>query len=785
MQWRINVSEVPSQETVWPARVSVPLPQGVGSQESRFAVQAGDGSKQPAQAQVLTRWPDGSPRWVQLDFQARGNGAHVVSLETGAGAIVGPVQAQPANGTWKIVSGELELTCAGGELGIRYRGKTIAEPGSLRFTATDEQGACYRLTSDPDSVVVERQGPCRFQMSWRAVHRSPAGRELLHARLRLEVLAGTDGFTLGYQFFHLLPGCEKLVLQSIDAEFITAPAEDQKVAVLQTQHSNLTIYHVARVDHQVPVVLDRSHFHPRVEDAARALDDDSDYPHFLRRCGRSVGTAVALENRDAALCFTLRDMANHRPKTLDLAPGRITLGIWPRSAGPLVLPQGRSWRQELCFRFAAPDPAVTNARLTTVAKVELKPALGWLDKQDSAHAGPSWDQPRLFDAKTPGGAFFDHVFTTATANFHTVAEMFHYGDCPDIGYTMTYPGVVNYPQTNPPTEFTFDETSAVSRLFHNPNELQPVWTNNEYDAIYCLALESLRTRNHAAWKKMVAAARHQLEVDFVHYCDHWQQHRGTPAHSYDHNSGTAIIASHQWTQGLYYYYALTGDDDVLEVVRDICEYNIRFIENDDLAFSIYFNRELGWALVAMVFGYEMLGEPRYIQYAQKIIRVLQLHAQRTDFADLATKTRSTLGLNSTGIGIGFNVNTIPLGLKCYHQATGEPWALELLEQWVDFGMGNFNDRRHGVRISELFPETFTYIVEVTGKTEYLTQSRWHLRGFFAGFNSLGWNQTTPYGAPYPLDTKRYTRIYRGLMFLLSACARAGMLEDVERDLLGA
>jgi hypothetical protein len=67
---------------------------------------------------------------------------------------------------------------------------------------------------------------------------------------------------------------------------------------------------------------------------------------------------------------------------------------------------------------------------------------------------------------------------------------------------------------------------------------------------------------------------------------------------------------------------------------------------------------------------------------------------------------------------------------------------------------------------------------VTGDASYLRSTLWQLMLFLRGPNSVGWMDDSTM-----LDTKRLTRVYRGLAHYLSALARAGMLERVERKLI--
>jgi hypothetical protein len=777
LNWRINVDALPPGRRVWPGRVSVPMPKGAAGVEGFSVVDAG-GRVFPAQPLVLTQWPDGSPRWVQLDFQATGGGAYTVHPTPAETQPELPVQVGREADDYSITVGRLQVVMAprrGSPLrSITWQGRELIEQ-EWRFDVVDENGQVWPLANEVRNVAVEADGAHRFQLSWETSHLTAnADDEMMAVRFRIEFLAGIEGFSLSYHFFHKKPHCPELRLQRIDAEFPLAIHKNG--VVVQQSYSNLGLRRFARLSRAVTLHVDRTRFATHVK-AADDLDDDFAYPPFLRGTELHTGSAVALEDDDVAVFFTLRDMEMLRPKTLTVEPGKLSAGIWPQVAGPLNLPQGRSARQVFSFLFSEPNTEQVEVELAHPASLRLEPATAWLAADDSAAAGPTWDQPRLLDEKAPGAAFFSHLLRTGTGRWDTVPEMFNYGDIPDAGYTVAYPSQGRTPGGG---EFSFAATSMIAHgLFHNPQGIPPVWTNNEYDAIYCLALEALRTRDSGVLRKLTAAARHQIEVDFVHHSDYWQQHRATPQHSYNHVTLMSAIASHQWTQGLYYYYVMTGDPDVPDVVRGICEFNISYIENDDIAFAMFFNRELGWALVALVFGYELTGDARYLEYARKIIRKLEQDAGRTDFAEVEQRMSTSPGINATGIGGGFNVNTIPLGLKCYHQATGEPWAFDLLHEWVAYGMTNFNSKATGVKMTELFPETFCYVCEVTGETKWLAESLWQLRMFCHGFGSAGWVD----GHDGPLDTKRYTRIYRGLAPLLAALSRAGLLEPFENELL--
>ncbi|GAG23175.1 unnamed protein product, partial [marine sediment metagenome] len=65
------VVEEPSgvARAAWPVTSGVPWPKGMIRDESRVVLRASGGRTLPCQTRALTRWEDGSVKWLLLDFQ--------------------------------------------------------------------------------------------------------------------------------------------------------------------------------------------------------------------------------------------------------------------------------------------------------------------------------------------------------------------------------------------------------------------------------------------------------------------------------------------------------------------------------------------------------------------------------------------------------------------------------------------------------------------------------------------------------------------------------------------
>ena len=782
--WKVQIDGI-LQGVCWPARVSLPLRRGSDS-NSCLSVARVDGSVVPAQWRTLVPWPDGSPRWVQLDFQANGPGAYTVRQEPAAAEIILPVLVERrAPAAFAITVGRLQVLinpqARAPISSITWDGRLLtSDARPWDFVAVDTSGRPYPLAAGAaHDVRVDAEGPLRFQVAWETEHRDSAGEPLLRARFRLEFLAGVEGFALSYQFFHVLPGHDFLRLSGLSAGFFfDALAKGGQVALVQPSYSLLGSVRVAKVSGPIRVRLDKTHGSPYVEDVS-SLGDTTAYPYFLAAHARNVREAVALEDETTAVTCMMEDFICQRPKEIFARPGEITIDLWPEWAGPLSLPQGRSCAQRFGFRFIDSHGTTSDKMLLSVfgapAALCVRPALAWLDAADSVEAGPTWDQPRLLRPDEPHAELLSDLLSSAAGAMRMVGEMFHFGDTPGHDYSITYPSSVRFGDpTQPGGELPYNEAGYTYTGLVPRQTLEPVWINNEYDSIYCLALEAIRTRSAQLLWKLHAAARHQIEVDFVHYSDHWQHHRGTPCHTYDHVLHSTAYPSHQWTQGLYHYYCLTGDDDVPEVVRAICDFNIMWLARPELKFAHGFNRELGWGALALVYGYEVTGDEKYREAARSVIEELEQFSY-------GGRTDGTLDPQCARlIGPVFAASTILMAAKAYHQATGDEWARTLFLKWIDVGLANFNSKAGGMKLTELFPECMTYACELTGDTRCLEDTLWQVRMFMWLYRPDLWNFMSLDGALYG---KTFARAYRGLVHYLSACAKAGLLEKAEQMLL--
>lgn len=754
--WRCTVNNFPSDRSIAPCRVTIPIAKQ-GIRKMLFSIERPDGSVVSAQSRTLVSYPDGSPRWIQLDFEGNGNGCYTVRNTPVEEKEKGLLKLKKFLSGFSVETRGLKVELLKRKefpvSSIFFNKSNILAENTEWVISAKAGKKIFKYMTDTGSFKVESEGDRRFQVSWKGcLFEHEKGEKLLDVKCTIEFLAGIQGFSLSIHFFHCLAEKPFLNIDSISCRFLLPSLV--KTLLCQESYSNLAIKRIVEIEKDIEIFLDKTRFSPYVKNTSE-LKDNFDYPVFLRDFNQNVTSAICIKNDFVSACVCMRDFVHHRPKKVRVGKGEICYEAWPEFAGVLNLQQGSSYRTQFDFIFTDQDNSIRNS-LEQPETTRVEPCYGWLEKQCLTYAGETFHQWILFSEKDSG--LFSWLLSSATARFYTVSEMFHYGDTIDEGYSRYYVSQGRFPAELRPAGFLFN---IYGGIYKTPQDPEPVWANNEYDAIYCLCLEAMRTRNASVLKRLTAAARHQIETDFVYYSDHWQQHRSCPQHSYGHIRMMSCLPSHQWTQGLYHYYVLTGDDDVPDIIQAICDYDINYFEKISFKFNNFFNREYGWAILALVYGFETTGNITYIDRAESMIKELEKNTTEQQARD--------------AFGKDFACNTVLLGLMAYHQATKSRWARKLFLRWVEYGIKNFADRKYEPRITELFIEPLAYAYFLTGKKDFLIKSLWHLELFLRGWNDLQWLSGIA-----TLTTKNYARVYRGLIHFLYACKMAKLLSKLDR-----
>jgi len=291
-----------------------------------------------------------------------------------------------------------------------------------------------------------------------------------------------------------------------------------------------------------------------------------------------------------------------------------------------------------------------------------------------------------------------------------------------------------------------------------------VWQfiNNEEDYLWCCMVD--------AWRRGPAydalpMARHIMDIDYIDYSDDPRRNGATCPHSEDHVNGE-VYTSHQWCQGLLYFYLATGDDEALRICKRIGDCLVWWITGP-MSYTLRGSgRETAWPLLSLSALYEVTHEKRYRQAALKVvddlIAVQKEHGQVCWEYPLGSGIFSAYMLTMT-----FN------GIWDVWAATGEKRVLQL---WKDItkpvidGLEDPNSwgyvifRNWQIKVADLTVLARWY--ELTGDKKYIELGKNGLRLILAGAPQLD-SQFQGF----------YAMWYRHIVLFLKYADEFGMIDD--------
>ena len=147
------------------------------------------------------------------------------------------------------------------------------------------------------------------------------------------------------------------------------------------------------------------------------------------------------------------------------------------------------------------------------------------------------------------------------------------------------------------------------------------WCNSEWDPRHAIWIQYLRTGDPRYYSLGEAMTRHSMDVDTCH----WHPFRpymvgGCYRHGVGHFSDEPC-ASHTFIDNWMDYYHLTGDGRTLEVLREAGAFFLRYRWTEDPSFSFSL-RSIANVLRGLLYVYEATGEERFLQRAKDVYTVI-------------------------------------------------------------------------------------------------------------------------------------------------------------------
>jgi hypothetical protein len=579
---------------VWPFAAGVPLPRGWVAEPSRLDLRDGKRAL-PVQARVLSRWSDGSPRWVLLDWQSelRAHGTQTFQVQRGtAAAAVSRVKTE--------------------ELGDRIE----VDTGALQFSVPKTRGALLQdvrlagrpLLSGPVAsfFVVDGKRSAAIATSARVIENGPL-------RVRIEV-RGSAGKAFDY-------------VARIDAY-----ANQPYVRILHSfeNHSPERYTAVQQIGIDVPLSLSGTIEYRAGRDGGPALEgrvreapvdiyqeDNQGFHHGPAKGEGRLAGWVDLHDGARGVALVARYLWQEYPQSVQLRATGLTYNLWaPQAPVPAKVGMGAAKTHELVLHFhdAGRQPASLLEGLSA-------PVFGHVDAEWTVRSAALRNgvAPRpatkafLSELGAGYARYVQHADREAWDDSGTVSCNTSPAHGPGERRRQGFYGMFNWGDWNFPG-------------YHDDTKGCDAWGNLEYDMTQVLALAYAATGEWRYLDGMTAAARHFTDVDRIHYARErpaWvgMNHPKNPLHFAFELGGVDL--GHTWTEGLLSYYAFTGDDRALDAARGIATYLIGRLRQGVLKGN---PRQWGWPQIALVGVYEMTGDQRYrsaaLEYAR---RGMKLH----------------------------------------------------------------------------------------------------------------------------------------------------------------
>jgi hypothetical protein len=605
-----NASAAPREN--WPVTAGVPLSQGVLRDEKLARLRDEKGRELPLQTRALSRWEDGSIKWLLLDFQVNSAPRQTVNyqLETGAATSVkaaSPLQISENAERIFVDTGTLRFTVSKKRMGIlasaqiktALGGKTvwreIVQPNaddvfaSLEHTAPGEPqeenwlrdaagGARdnYRAALDTKfSARVEERGPLRATIRLDAWHQNAAGQKFAPVTVRLSAFAGSDKLKILHTFvFSGEPKTDfirsmgwslPLAGGNFHATF-GAQNSPQNIQVPRDQFVSFTEIGPDKFYHNIPVTADRR--------VGWTLAQAGSTPALAQ--GQDAPGWVSAKSDNGDVAIALRDFKHQAPKEIRVSgDGKLTLYFWPES-GDKVLDFRR--RYDYIENEIHYDLSLWEYGGLGVGKTHEF----WLqfggDAKAAAALSRNIDEP-LYAMPAPQAVSTSEVFgkvaprdpkqfprleawqdfglawIRANQKAFRWDGLLDYGDNLFMGY-----GVNTHHTTVLPNAWG-------SRGYAG-------WQNEDGGLCHALFLAALRSGDREVMKQAEILTRHVMDVDVCHYCPPEPRHVGG-GHRHDQQHwGNGVRGYGTGTHGVIDFYLLLGDERARDVALETANFHL-------------------------------------------------------------------------------------------------------------------------------------------------------------------------------------------------------------------
>jgi len=655
----------------WPVMGGVPFARGALADPANVELVDGQGRSAPLQREALARWPDGTVKWLLLDFfcTVEANAVRKYTLRHGPAAPPAPpapehklTRRRTENGVF-IDTGVLRAEVSRRFLeSLSLRGgngewtEVVNRPGEMWMTVNGENEGRYLASLDPEAeVAVEQSGPIRVCVRISGWHRSPDGSRFGRYVLRVHAYAGQPYLRVFHTFINSdLP--ERGLITGVGLRAPLALGEWRTVCYggLARKAQAGWPGWLAQTDWNRQEIIHEG----------QPLEPEASVRGYMA-AGADAG---------AAACF-VRDWPQLFPKKLELNKRGLTAWLWPASCGALDLrrEEQRLSEEWLAFRRDYPeayaewiDPGTQKS--AGIGGRRYQVALRRKDMDLIARSGAlglarTHEMLLSFSPKLPGvdelnrmsDSLQDPLLPFVAPRQVDATEVLGRFGWEDA---ESFPEVENHLRRK--LDWIIRHQNEWSRWWGLIDwggiqciyeKLRSVnipgqwlkflgrhgWKNSEVDIPFSVMFVYLRNGDPRAWRFFESMLRHQMDVDTMHLnlpdfeapghkwaLSEWTR-GGQHRHSYNHWSGAPNMG-HTWNESLVNYYFLTGDRRAYDVALEVGQYSIGVPGGGPGHYERVtkhpreesrFGRDASNAYRNLLKCYEMTGDDKWLQEALK------------------------------------------------------------------------------------------------------------------------------------------------------------------------
>lgn len=568
--------------THWPLTVSVPQARGALRPGEPVVVRDEAGGALPVQARPLSRWEDGSVRWLLVDTQVdlRPRQERRLRIEHGSpghphGALTvrsRPEQVEVDTGALRFRVPRAHFAILEGLHAAGEKRPLGGSVGSL-LVAGERTGEAQK----PADVRVLEQGPLRTRLALSGTYGNGFDYEI-----RLDAYAGQPFVRVLHTFVNRSP-----------TPFVSVP----RIAV------TLPLGALGAGSYRAGVVGERPRGDAIPDGGVVLLQRDNETAEIAgaREEAQLAGWVEVGGSRGTA-GLAARWFWQEYPQSIAVRRDGLTYNLWAPEADPATAGVGTAKTHEFALWLAGPGrlPAGIGAALR-------EPLVGVVEAQAIAASGAL---PDAIAAREPGTRFARKAVEAAQRYLKRNAQE-PWNDCGRVH--CNEPGLERL-RVGAFGMWNWGDWNF--RGYQDTVKGTDSWGNLEYDTTAVLALAFAASGEPQLFEAMVAAARHYGDVDIIHAAParpEWvgMNHPKNPLHFSFQLGGPDL--GHTWAQGLVDYYYLTGDERGLAAARGIADYLVA--RSDGVVRGN--PRQWGWPQIALLAVYEATGERRYLEAATR------------------------------------------------------------------------------------------------------------------------------------------------------------------------